>query len=522
MPHTAALPDRCESGQPLGHTVDVDDLGSDLRAAGYDAERVPALLGTSAELALGRGEFWPALHRTSAVRSALSTLTRLFLLGATEPESQVAQALPQLGIERAIAAGVLERVADGCRAGLDIRPHSDDSGTAADLVGYLVISDLDSDTRPGPVAHEHVLGIGQASLSLARAVIRHPVERALDIGTGCGIQALHLDHHAGSIVATDTNPRALALAAATARINGMHWDLRSGSLFEPVAGEQFDLIVSNPPFVIGTGEQQYIYRDSGMAGDAICEQLVRGAAVHLRPGGVMQLLANWLVIEETDWRTRVSQWLADSGLDAWVVQREFADPVQYVSLWLQDAGEEPATAAASGVAWLDWFAHHRVSGIGMGSITLRRKTDGESGPVDVVFEEITGTGEEVTGQEADAFLARRRYLRGTSEQDLLRTVFRLAPTVVLDERSLLGDDGFEAVLRMAVRVGGPGATLQVDDWGRALLAGCTSSAPLNLVIELLAAAHDVDVEALTAAVLPSIKVAIGRGILEPVPAPQES
>ena len=46
---------------------------------------------------------------------------------------------------------------------------------------------------------------------------------------------------------------ALALAAATARLNGMSWDLRPGSLFEPVAGERFDLIVSNPPFVVGSG-----------------------------------------------------------------------------------------------------------------------------------------------------------------------------------------------------------------------------------------------------------------------------
>ncbi|NED63788.1 methyltransferase, partial [Streptomyces sp. SID10244] len=75
------------------------------------------------------------------------------------------------------------------------------------------------------------------SVSLARAVIRTPVRRALDIGTGCGIQALHLGTHCDEIVATDTNERALALAGATARLNGMRWELRSGSLFEPVAGE---------------------------------------------------------------------------------------------------------------------------------------------------------------------------------------------------------------------------------------------------------------------------------------------
>lgn len=125
------------------------------------------------------------------------------------------------------------------------------------------MSDLDSALRDGAVRRDHVLGIGGASVSLARAVVRNPVERALDLGTGCGIQALHLDAHCADIVATDTNERALTLAAATARLNGMSWDLRCGSLFEPVDGERFDLIVSNPPFVVGAGARDYIYRDSG-------------------------------------------------------------------------------------------------------------------------------------------------------------------------------------------------------------------------------------------------------------------
>jgi len=108
-------------------------------------------------------------------------------------------------------------------------------------------TDLDSDVRPGPVRPDHVLGLGSASITLARGVVRDPVDRALDLGTGCGIQALHLSEHARAVTATDVNPRALALAAATGRLNGRHWDLRAGSLYEPVAGEKFDLIVLDPP-----------------------------------------------------------------------------------------------------------------------------------------------------------------------------------------------------------------------------------------------------------------------------------
>ena len=259
---------------------------------------MPELLGVSAHRALGRGELAPALRATRD-RSPLATLTRLFLLGATEDEPAVAAALPRTGIADAVGAG---------RAGARRRRDPGRARHPAVLgrrAEFLLVSDLDSDTRPGPVRRDHVLGIGAASVTLARAVIREPVDRALDVGTGCGIQALHLAGHAGSVVATDVNPRALALAAATARLNGQHWDLRAGSMYEPVAGEDFDLIVCNPPFVIGDGEMRYSYRDSGLAGDGICQALIEGVAAHLRPGGTAQLLANWIVREDTDWRERV-------------------------------------------------------------------------------------------------------------------------------------------------------------------------------------------------------------------------
>ncbi len=74
------------------------------------------------------------------------------------------------------------------------------------------------------------------------------------------------------VVATDISARALRLAATTAELSGYRWDLRAGSLLEPVADEAFDLIVANPPFVVSPGLDRehggYDYRDSGLAGDA--------------------------------------------------------------------------------------------------------------------------------------------------------------------------------------------------------------------------------------------------------------
>ncbi|GEE02235.1 methyltransferase [Gordonia spumicola] len=491
---------------PLSDPDLVDALGAALRGADFTSEGIDALLGERASAALVNGSWWPALRATRRddADPALATLVRLFLLGSTEPAGDVDAALGSLTVDDLVRGGVVAADADGVRALLDIRPHGSDSAD------YLVVADQDASMRPGAVAHDHVLGIGGASMSLAQTVIRTPVRRALDLGTGCGVQALHMDGHCDEIVATDTNPRALALAAATARLNGMDWDLRDGSLYQPVTGETFDLIVSNPPFVVGSGAQDYIYRDSGIVGDGVSRQLIERAGDHLNPGGIAQMLANWMVYDVEDWDSRIRAWVETSGLDAWVVQRELADPISYVSLWVSDAGESTEDAARRGAEWLDWFEREGIVGIGMGSVTLRKPVDDR--PADVTIEEITAAGQEVTGFEAQAWWRRRDFLRTTSDAELLAA--RLTtPPVFLETQSLPGDEGWQQVGASVTRPGGPGAVLGVDEVMTALLAGCRGQVPLAALITLLADFHGVDADALAEAALPSVREAIGRGVL---------
>ena len=68
---------------------------------------------------------------------------------------------------------------------------------------------------------------------------------------------------------------------AAPAMNDVVVDLRRGSLFEPVAGERYDLVVSNPPFVVGAGTRDYEYRDSGMAGDTLCRNMIEQVPDHL-------------------------------------------------------------------------------------------------------------------------------------------------------------------------------------------------------------------------------------------------
>lgn len=495
---------------PLHTSAVVDALGADMRTAGYTTDGVAELLGADAGAAFSRGLWWSAMRvteRAAPEQQRLAVLVRLFLLGTDEPRGRIEMALPSVPVDPLVDNGVLEHAQEGTlRAVLDVRPTSDGDND------FLVVSDQDAALRAGPLRHDHVLGIGGASVSLAHAVVRKSVGRALDLGTGCGIQALHLNAHCQEIVATDTNERALTLAAATARLNGMTWDLRCGSMFEPVAGERFDLIVSNPPFVVGIGALDYIYRDSGMAGDALCQKLIEQAGEHLEPGGTALIMANWIVRDPQNWQERVRGWLAGSGLHAWVVQREFADPVSYVSLWTSDAGETPEQAAQRGGRWLDWFDSEGIAGVGMGMVTLRAPRTGEQRPPEHILEAITGADEALTGPEVDAFFARREYLHDTSDDRLLAAKLSTAP-VFLEEQSLPGEQGWQVVGAAVRRPGGPAAVIGVDEVSRALLAGCRGEVPLGMLVELLAAHHGVDADALAAAAMPVVREAIGRGIL---------
>src|SRR5699024_5598023 len=140
---------------------------------------------------------------------------------------------------------------------------------------WWLASDLGELATGRELDRDHVLGIGGASLTLAQLTVRTDVARVLDPGTGCGIQALHAARHSGEVVATDVSRRALDFADFNARLAGVGLDLREGSLFEPVADERFDLVVSNPPFVItpaaayAAGLPVMSYRDAAREGDGL-------------------------------------------------------------------------------------------------------------------------------------------------------------------------------------------------------------------------------------------------------------
>jgi hypothetical protein len=382
-----------------------------------------------------------------------------------------------------------------------VTPHGDE------VHDWWVVADR-SDPSGRPLRRDHVLGVGGASLTLAQLTVRRPVARALDVGTGCGVQALHLTGHADAVTATDSVPRALRLAATTAALSGVTVELLEGDLVAPVAERQFDLVVCNPPFVVGPSAR-FDYRDGGLPGDELSRRAVRACAAVLADGGVAQLLVNWLHVDGEDWRDRVSLWVADLEVDAWLLERDVEDPAAYVTTWLDDAGETGDVELRE--QWLTWFAAERIDAVGFGWVVLRRGP----APHRVALEPLLQPVDQPLGAEIAGWLDRTQWLRGRDDAALLGHPLRAAPGVRLDTAASIGETGWEPVARMLRFDTGFRWTLPTDEAAAALVAGCDGTRPLGDLIAVLCAATGVGADVLGPVVCSTVRGLVDRGVLLP-------
>lgn len=496
-----AGPDEVTPGPPRSADVElIADLRADLIDARFTNDGVAELLGADAVAALEREQIVPGQLRilehfaaaagvnrpTPADQNArrpvpdpklalapragstitaqmaaehtdpCAVVTGLWLLAVDVTVAQINAALPRTGTSGLEALGLvrIEESDQGryCRPAVDLRPYQVTRATgetAQEAADLWVTSDLSAHQVEGPLPHEHVLGIGHASLTLAGATHRRHVGTALDLGTGCGIQLLHLLDHCDYVIGTDLSQRALEFAQFNLLINAealnldpeqldQRVELRHGSLLEPVAEMGFDLVVSNPPFVITPrsesedAQDRYVYRDGGREGDTLMAELITTLPRVLNEGGVVQMLGNWEIPAEAEWSSRPREWAEDSGLSAWFIQRDQQTPAQYAETWLRDASEERDVGEYRRryADYLADFEARSVVGVGFGLITLQRPRG--NGQVHTRFEELTGEIQQPIGPVIGTSLQRQQQIAHDSTA-LLDQVL-VVPDTVTEER----------------------------------------------------------------------------------------
>ena len=314
-------------------------LARALEAVGFDAAAHQQVLGGGAAAAAAR---------TAELPGPLAAAVRLFVLGEPVEASAAAPALSGLGVEGAVALGVL--ATDGAMVRPCVRIVAHDV--------LLLASDLPADEP----AADHVAAAHEPSLTLARLTIRRPVDAALDLGTGNGIQALLLASHADRVVATDVNERALRFTELNAALNGRtNIEVRHASFLEPAGDERFGVVVCSPPYVVSP-DSRVLYREGELRGDAVSEQLVRTVPALLDAGGYATLLVSWV---EHDGEPPPLVWSEEAGCDVLVLQLSVETARESAEHW--QGGH------AGGVRrWLAYYAAESIDRIGYGAVVLRR------------------------------------------------------------------------------------------------------------------------------------------------------
>lgn len=457
---------------------------------GFDSAGLGAHLGPEYLAALHRGD--PGALRFHSQRGGeLDQLIQAFIL---RDPIEKADFFALLGDE--LASQVIDANIAVChgpaivRVVIDVRPHIINGKSR------WVFSDPDAAMVRQDAGEDHVPGVGAASLSLLQFCPTTPVDSVLDLGTGSGVQVLGQAGSARQITGTDISARALALADATVRGAGIEDDVRllAGAWFEPVAGEKFERIVANPPFVVGSQNITHTYRDSGLELDGASELVISQVPEYLAPGGAAYLLASWVHQGDIPWQHRVASWLPSHGVAAWVLQRDFADPAHYVSTWLRDEAIDPRSHEASErfSHWLQHFVDHNVSAIGFGYVAIQDIGDQ---PSEIVAEEIPQAFDDRLADEVEEYFQRAQWLREQTPADIASSQFQLRPQLareIIEVPDSAAKMGFSPQVYRLTRMDGPRWSHEVDEHVAAIVAGLHHNGlPLTEVVGMYALAHGI-------------------------------
>lgn len=331
--------------------------------AGYlspSPEKVPEVI----EMRARGGRNLPRLFRLTAAERPLDVLARLFLLGVTVRAAVARAAMSPIPLEEWCKAGLLQT--DG--------EHVQGLVAISYFDGLLLASEKPELLDCG-AQEDYVCGMTNSTAALVQFRMQRPFHDILDLGTGCGVLGFLAARQGGQVLATDMNSRAIQFATFNARLNGIsNIEFATGSTFEPAGGRKFDLILANPPCVLGPAAR-YSFRDSGQELDSLCRQIVAEAPDYLEEGGIFQCTAEWPNFGGADWRKRISEWLHDLPCDALVLHLCTKDAPFHAEETVFDTDVlDFREQGRLYDAYAEYFEGRGVTSISEGLIALRRRS----------------------------------------------------------------------------------------------------------------------------------------------------
>ena len=392
-------------------------LSAALTSVGYTEAGICRVLGVESPLGSSPPAILPIYAQRAADQPGLGDLIQLLFLSISVEAGRLA---PILDIHDLVYLNLASVAGNHLVPQARVSPFSD----------VLVVHDIEGTAK---FRKDHVLGVGPAARTLAGLTIRPDTKRALDLGTGSGIQALLLAAHVKDVTATDINARALSFAELNADLNGrQNIRFMQGDLFAPVAGEEFDLIVSNPPFVISP-DNNYIFRDAGRPLDTLTREIIEQAPGFLREGCFAHIMCNWVCPSKEAWAQPIEQWVTGSGCDAWLLVNKVEDIGSYAAQWNDWVLRSDPQAYAEVInRWTRFYQSADVRHIAMGVVILRKRT----GANWVRFAHMPYPPRGSASSHILRAFAAQDYLASSNQRDdLLDQVFRLVDNHFIDQRT---------------------------------------------------------------------------------------
>ena len=445
------------------------------------------------------------LQRTHGGRP-LDTLMRLFLAKTPVTEDKVSEAIAPMTVETWEKVGLLNRDNGFVLPRLSLLPFD----------RFYVAQEI-YDPRL-KIPSDFVIGVGAATLTMANLMIRRRTHLSLDMGTGCGLLALLKSGESDHVIATDRNKRAIRMATFNSRINALsNVECREGDLFDPVAGLQFDLILSNAPFVISPSSG-YLFLDGGMSGDQFCRQLARSAGKFLNERGYCQFLCNWAHVQGRDWEEQLAGWFQETGCNAWVLRGATDDTSAYAKKWIQhfEAGNSSEFTRLYD-EWMSYYTREGIESISMGLVTMQR--NGKSGNWFRIDSQPELKNRDL-GEDIIRIFELADFLNTVQkDESLMNAVLQPAAELRLDVQYEPSAQGWHA-LSHRMQIGrGFGFVAQIDELGCNFIARCDGKRAVGDALREVASISGLTMDRIMSGSLHVIRHLIERGFLLPVELP---
>lgn len=482
-------------------TTDAGRVREFFNASAYDEANIREVQPMGMPPSLRQGDLGDYEERLGAW-TAFHCLTKWFFLGCPVSEEECAEVIPAWFSELCEAHGLLERAGGMLEPRVLLTPCED----------VWITSDLHRQRQSDDVA-EHILPLNRPARHLCQFLIREPRSTGLDLCSGNGLHAVIVSSYCEKVSTADLSPRSVMFSQFNAALNGRRpFQCYTGDCYEPLAGQSFDIIVCNPPFVI-TPDGEMKYHANAMDLDGFCRQLIQSTPAHLNEGGICQMLCEWVQMPGQAWEERLAAWWEGLGCDVWIILANTQKPETYARTRSLDAELTLEQQRIRQDKWLTYLHERRVRAVHGGIITFRRR---EKGPHWQRIDRLDNPIEQPAGEAMARIMAAEDFLQSRgNDANLLEWCPRVSPAARLEQESAWSGEGWEslsAILRMTPELTPP---LQVDQAILAFLSHCQGENPLGELIGQFAASMGAPPDAISGQILQTVRQLIKRGLLNP-------